>query len=405
MDQESVSANSSRSLRALVFCPPTAESFVVGSLEMTERWQLGLSRWGAAPEKWSTTAELLRRLDTSHPTLIAWGNWAADPLATEEMISQASDSCAPDEIISFIVPGMPLAPLLCVGHEAARLFQAIPAVEMGDGSDTLLAQIKQQYPDAAIQIRQIVLKAGHWSLVQSHRDAKRATWKMLWQLQWRPGGIVAKYLNRPLSIPLSYLLMNTPVTPNMTTFFAFIVGAAGIVALFLGGYWNVVIAGVLLQANSIIDGIDGELARIRLKTSEFGAYFDSVCDEILNALLFIGIGYDLTRVTGAPVYLWVGVFSGIMAFLYSLTHWHCKWKHGLGLYWWFEAYRPRKQVQQSTSFFSYFKKLFWKESYLFIFMVTAFFSFHQLLLWIALPAASAVFVLLFIHVFIKRARW
>ena len=402
MNQQQDAEQSPQPFRALILNFPTAEAFTVGSVELPKRWEIGLSRLGATPEFCASAAGMIDRLDTNSPTLLVWGDWAADPLVTEEMMGQINRSCGANEVISFTAPGMALAPLLCIGSEAACTLANIDGQIIAEGSEAVLLTLKQ---DSAISNREVSLKGGFWMKVTSRKEAKRATWKMLWQLQWRPGGVVAKYLNRPVSIPLSYLLMNTPVTPNITTFVAFVVGAIGVAALFMGGYWNVVLAGILLQTNSVLDGIDGELARIRLKTSDFGAYFDSVCDEILNALLFIGIGYDLSRTTGVPYYLYIGLFTGVMAFLYSLTHWHCKWKHGLGLYWWFEAYKPRKQVQQSTSFFSYFKKLFWKESYLFIFMVSAFFSFQQILLWIALPAATAVFVLLFIHIIIKRARW
>ena len=402
MNQQQEAEPSSQSLRALILDFPAAEKFVVGSVEVPKRWEIGLSRFGAAPEYCTSTDEIRARIETEQPTVLVWGDWAADPLVTEEMMDQISNTCGANDVISFTAPGMTVAPLLCMGSNVAHMLINLDDSIIKDGSAAVLLELKK---NTAISHREISLKTGFWARVSTRREAKRATWKMLWQLQWRPGGIIAKYLNRPVSIPLSYLLMDTPVTPNITTFVAFVVGAMGIVALFMGEYWNVVLAGVLLQANSVLDGIDGELARIRLKTSDFGAYFDSVCDEILNAALFIGIGYDLSRTTGVPYYLYIGLFTGIMAFLYSLTHWHCKWKHGLGLYWWFEAYKPRKQVQRSTSFFSYFKKLFWKESYLFIFMVSTFFSFHQIMLWIAAPAAVAVFVLLFIHIFIKRARW
>jgi hypothetical protein len=87
------------------------------------------------------------------------------------------------------------------------------------------------------------------------------------------------------------------------------------------------------------------------------------------------------------------------------VHWHCKWRHGLGFYWWFEAYKPRKQVQRSTSWFAYFKKLFWKESYLLLFFLAALADVVEGLMWPSAVAGAVVWALLFVHVAVKRARW
>ena len=223
--------------------------------------------------------------------------------------------------------------------------------------------------------------------------------------QNRPGGLVAKYINRPVSLRISRHLLETPISPNMVTILDFIIGAIGIVIIFQGGWLNAVIGTGLMQINSIVDGIDGELARMRHQTSEFGAYLDSVCDEILNAALMIAIGHYLSVSRQWEPYLYIGIFTGLVAFAYSLVHWHCKWKHGLGFYWWFEAYKPRVAVQRSTSVFTYFKKLFWKESYLFIFFVLAIFDVMHFMLFVCAGGALAVFVLLVIHIPVKKARW
>ena len=172
---------------------------------------------------------------------------------------------------------------------------------------------------------------------------------------------------------------------------------------------------MLLQLNSVVDGIDGELARVRHQKSEFGAFLDSICDELLNGAMYAAIGWHLS-LGGYPLLLgeglipleWffpLGVFAGSVSFTYSLIHWHCKLKHKLGFYWWWEAYKPRKQVQRSTSFYTYFKKLFWKESTLFILVV---FSLARLLnVYVVLGAIAAlpVAVLLVVHILILRERW
>ena len=83
-------------------------------------------------------------------------------------------------------------------------------------------------------------------------------------------GFVSRYLNRRFSRPIARALVHTPVTPNQVSFLAFLMAAAA-AALF---YYDLNIwAGVLVQASSIVDGVDGDLARAKNMASKFGGFF------------------------------------------------------------------------------------------------------------------------------------
>ena len=101
-------------------------------------------------------------------------------------------------------------------------------------------------------------------------------------------GLVSRYLNRRFSRPIARLLTPTPITPNQVSLLAFLV-AVGAAALFWQGYniW----AGIAVQASSIIDGVDGDLARSKSMTSLFGGFFDALLDRYADALILAGLGY------------------------------------------------------------------------------------------------------------------
>ena len=101
-------------------------------------------------------------------------------------------------------------------------------------------------------------------------------------------GLVSRHLNRRFSRPIARLLTPTPITPNQISLFAFLV-AVGAAALFWQGHniW----AGVAVQASSIIDGVDGDLARSKSMTSLFGGFFDALLDRYADALILAGLGY------------------------------------------------------------------------------------------------------------------
>jgi phosphatidylglycerophosphate synthase len=50
-----------------------------------------------------------------------------------------------------------------------------------------------------------------------------------------------------------------------------------------------IIAGLLVQLSSIVDGIDGSLARLKGMTSEFGGFLDSVLDRYADILIVLGL--------------------------------------------------------------------------------------------------------------------
>ena len=100
-------------------------------------------------------------------------------------------------------------------------------------------------------------------------------------------GLVSRYLNRRLSHPITKFILRhkIPLTPNQVSFIAFLLGAFALPAYIAA---LPITAGVLVQLCSIIDGVDGELARALGKTSHYGAFFDAVLDRLADLLIIIG---------------------------------------------------------------------------------------------------------------------
>jgi len=101
-------------------------------------------------------------------------------------------------------------------------------------------------------------------------------------------GPVSRYLNRPLSRPLAGWLARTPLTPNQVSAFSFLL-ALGVLGLFAWGAH--IAAGVLIQATSVADGVDGDLARIKGMATRFGATFDAIVDRYADAAIVGGMAW------------------------------------------------------------------------------------------------------------------
>jgi phosphatidylglycerophosphate synthase len=62
-----------------------------------------------------------------------------------------------------------------------------------------------------------------------------------------------------------------------------------------GGYWNFLAGAVLGVVTSVLDGCDGELARLKLQVSDFGCWMDTFCDYLYYIVTFAGITIELVR--------------------------------------------------------------------------------------------------------------
>ena len=79
------------------------------------------------------------------------------------------------------------------------------------------------------------------------------------------------------------------------------------------------IGGVLAQFASIIDGCDGEVARLKYQKSNFGGWFDAVLDRYADAFLLIGLTWHLLATEMNSWVLFIGFMAIIGSFMLSYT--------------------------------------------------------------------------------------
>jgi len=130
-------------------------------------------------------------------------------------------------------------------------------------------------------------------------------------------GIFAR-MNRRISIPISRRIIPFPITPNMVSLFTLGVSFAAGAFLALGGYWNMLTGAILSWFSSVLDGCDGEVARLKLQESAFGCWLETICDNLYYVFILGGMTIGLVRSSGDRSYLiWGGLllFGAIMSFL------------------------------------------------------------------------------------------
>lgn len=181
--------------------------------------------------------------------------------------------------------------------------------------ETLAHVARQSYPDsiayedaAGLAVVQVVLKRDD-SLSRRRQPLPEGSYKRLeapltqgpivdWLMASGPkpqDGFMARHFDRHLSLAVSRFLLDTGVTPNQMTVFSTALGLLGS-AFFLGDSRLAYVTGALLVwLHSVLDGCDGELARVRFQESDFGSDLDFWGDNLVHLALFtcLGVGFWL----------------------------------------------------------------------------------------------------------------
>lgn len=132
-------------------------------------------------------------------------------------------------------------------------------------------------------------------------------------------GPVSRYLNRPVSIRITRQLAKTSVTPNEISVAAFLISVVASILFFFKGYAPLLAGGIIAQFASVVDGCDGEIARLKYMESEFGGWLDAVLDRYADAFLLLGLTWHSFTEKLHPLPLLVGFLAIIGSFMVSYT--------------------------------------------------------------------------------------
>jgi CDP-L-myo-inositol myo-inositolphosphotransferase len=143
-------------------------------------------------------------------------------------------------------------------------------------------------------------------------------------------GPVSRALNRPLAEMAALTIARRApwVTPNMVSAAAFALAAAAAALIALG---YLAVGGLLVQLSSIVDGVDGSLARITGRASRSGGFLDTMLDRYADILVYAGIAWHLASTGGLDpleASILVAALSGDLAVSYL----HARGERDAGLH-------------------------------------------------------------------------
>lgn len=204
------------------------------------------------------------------------------------------------------------------------LFLCTPAIfgalerAFGEGQSGLSAAVMQLAAEG--RARTVDITGIFWADVDDERAFQRAEEGLLCRVRGKTNdGPVSRLLNRPISIRISRHLARTPVTPNQISLacFALSVVAAGL--MLYPAYLALLAGGLLAQFASIVDGCDGEIARLKFQGSAYGGWLDAVLDRYADSLLLSAMALHGWQVSGSiwPVVAGFAAVTGSLVLSYT----------------------------------------------------------------------------------------
>jgi CDP-L-myo-inositol myo-inositolphosphotransferase len=177
------------------------------------------------------------------------------------------------------------------------LFGALEAA-VERGQDSLSAGIQQLAADG--RMRTTDIGDLFWSDVDTPEAHAHAENALISSLGKPTDGFVSKHFNRKISTRISRELVKTPITPNYISLITMCVSFLAAYMVADPTYVSLAVGGLLFQFASIIDGCDGEVAKLKFLGSNLGEWVDTIADNVSYLVFFVAVVLGMYRYTGDP---------------------------------------------------------------------------------------------------------
>jgi phosphatidylglycerophosphate synthase len=190
--------------------------------------------------------------------------------------------------------------------DAARVLKA---AAQGIPAEELLAELRGSFA-----MRERAIDPHERFAIRTPREVRAAETWLLRSLIKASEGFMSRHLERRISLALTRWLVRTRVTPNMITVVSVGIGLCG-APFFLSTAPLAQLAGALLfLTHSILDGCDGEIARLKFLESRGGAVLDFWGDNLVHQAIFtcMAVGWGLASHSMWPLLLGALAVAGTL---------------------------------------------------------------------------------------------
>jgi phosphatidylglycerophosphate synthase len=219
------------------------------------------------PCRFTASSDLPRALSPAAPAALLAGDGIPDAGA---LFRFCADAAALNRPAAWVWRGEPIAVYRAAGDSTGPHWPPGDSVSRIEASDSA------------------------WLPVRDAAEARAAERRLLAALGKASDGFLSRF-DRRFSTAVSRRLIATPVTPNQITWVSIAVGMLGAFAIASTDYGTCLLGTGLVWLSAILDGCDGEVARLKLLSSEAGARLDLLGDHVVNFAVLAGIAVHVHR--------------------------------------------------------------------------------------------------------------
>ncbi|OGF64084.1 MAG: hypothetical protein A2Y62_15570 [Candidatus Fischerbacteria bacterium RBG_13_37_8] len=158
--------------------------------------------------------------------------------------------------------------------------------------------------------------SSYWQDIDTYENVHSARNKILRSLITQKEGFISRNFNRHISLKLTSYIASFNIKPNSISFISFLISVLS-GALFF--YKNPLWAGIAAQLSSIIDGVDGEIARVKFLSSRYGGYFDSILDRYGDVSIITGMAFYSLSAERYEAVLIIAVMAMVGSFMSMIS--------------------------------------------------------------------------------------
>ena len=188
-------------------------------------------------------------------------------------------------------------------------FTEVAEVLSATGLDTWLGEEATRH-----RMRSLSADSGYWHRLSDTGESRKEAERIIFSHVGKTAtGWIARNINGRMSLPLSKLLIRTSLTPNAVSVLINLIG------VLCGPFYALgypVLGALFMQAATVLDRCDGEVARIKLMETKKGQWVDTISDQftVLSFLIGVPVGYYLQ--TGSTFAVILGSYNVIVFILF-----------------------------------------------------------------------------------------
>ncbi len=251
---------------------------------------------------------LLLTLESAGITRVAYAGTGPQPTSARARLQVVSNETLLSLEEPFLLLPADLVVDAAILDDPSKLSSAGPIRLMSPREEPLVVSSAEEWLE---RLGEDEAKSGQRFAIRltGEDETRRAESALLASLTKPSDGVFSRHIHRRISLALSRRLSRYRVTPNHLTALVFAIGVLSGPIAAQGTYLAFCAGAFCYWLAAVLDGCDGELARLKFLQSPVGAWLDTITDDAVCLSYVTGMYLGLFRSAAHPFWFWIGLWA------------------------------------------------------------------------------------------------